>query len=167
MNQYMRMALAEALGGMRAAEGGPFGAVIVAPGGRVVARAHNRVIASKDPTAHAEIEAIREASAALGRFDLSDCEIYASSEPCPMCLAAILWARIPRVYYGCTHEEAEAAGFSDAAIAEVLKGKPRPGREGGAGRGRTGGALEMTRVDGAECSIALKEWQAKADRIQY
>ena len=159
MNQYMRMAVAEALGGMRKDQGGPFGAVIVAAGGRVVARAHNRVIVSKDPTAHAEIEAIREASSALGRFDLSDCEIYASSEPCPMCLAAILWARIPRVYYGCTHEEAEAAGFSDAAIAEVLKGRPA--------RGRAGKAIEMTRVDGAECSIALKEWQAKADRIQY
>jgi guanine deaminase len=167
MNQYMRMALAEALGGMRAGQGGPFGAVVVAPNGRVVARAHNRVIATKDPTAHAEIEAIREASSALGRFDLSDCEIYASSEPCPMCLAAILWARIPRVYYGCTHEQAEAAGFSDAAIARVLKGKPRQGREDKPRQGREDSTLEMTRVDGDECSIALKEWQAKADRIQY
>jgi tRNA(Arg) A34 adenosine deaminase TadA len=132
-----------------------------------VARAHNRVIVSKDPTAHAEIEAIREASSALRRFNLSDCEIYASSEPCPMCLAAILWARIPRVYYGCTHEEAEAAGFSDAAIAEVLKEKPRRGREGKPRPGREGSPLEMTRIDGAECSIALKEWQAKADKVQY
>jgi guanine deaminase len=155
MNQYMRMALAEALGGMRAGQGGPFGAVVVAPGGRVAGRAHNRVIATKDPTAHAEIEAIREASRELGRFDLSDCEIYASSEPCPMCLAAILWARIPRVYYGCSHAEASEAGFSDEAIADVLRG------EAGAS------PVELVRVDAAECRMALAEWAAKEDKVQY
>jgi guanine deaminase len=155
MNQYMRMALAEALGGMRAGQGGPFGAVVVAPGGRVAGRAHNRVIATKDPTAHAEIEAIREASRELGRFDLSDCEVYASSEPCPMCLAAILWARIPRVYYGCSHAEAAEAGFSDEAIAGVLRG------EAGAS------PVELVRVDAAECRMALAEWAAKEDKVQY
>jgi len=155
MNQYMRMALAEALGGMRANQGGPFGAVVVAEGGRVVGRAHNMVLVSKDPTAHAEIEAIREASRALGSFDLSDCEIYASSEPCPMCLAAILWARIPRVFFGCTHAEAEAAGFADAEIAAAVCGS------------REGMPVELVQVDGAECRIALQEWNAKTDKVPY
>ncbi len=155
MNQYMRMALAEALGGMRANQGGPFGAVIVARGGRLAARAHNRVIATKDPTAHAEIEAIREASRELGRFDLSDCEIYASSEPCPMCLAAILWARIPRVYYGCTHGEAAEAGFSDEEIAEVIRGKSRRP------------PVELVQMDALECRAALAEWAAKEDKVPY
>jgi len=155
MNQYMRMALAEALGGMRANQGGPFGAVIVAPGGRVVARAHNRVIAAKDPTAHAEIEAIREASRALGKFDLSDCEIYASSEPCPMCLAAILWARIPRIFYGCAHEQAARAGFSDADILDALRGAAaaRP--------------VASEQMDEKECLIAFREWEAKPDKVPY
>ncbi len=155
MNQYMRMALAEALGGMRANQGGPFGAVIVAPGGRVVARAHNRVIATKDPTAHAEIEAIREASRALGKFDLSDCVIYASSEPCPMCLAAILWARIPRILYGCTHEQAARAGFSDAEISDVIRGTS------------TASPVALEQLDEKECLIALREWEAKPDKVSY
>jgi guanine deaminase len=155
MDQYMRMALAEALGGMRANQGGPFGAVIVAPGGRVVARAHNRVIATKDPTAHAEIEAIREASRALGKFDLSDCVIYASSEPCPMCLAAILWARIPRILYGCTHEQAARAGFSDADISDVIRGTS------------TASPVALEQLDEKECLIALREWEAKPDKVSY
>jgi guanine deaminase len=155
MNQYMRMALAEALGGMRANQGGPFGAVVVAAGGRVVGRAHNMVLVSKDPTAHAEIEAIREASRALGSFDLSGCEIYASSEPCPMCLAAILWAHIPRVFFGCTHAEAEAAGFADAEIAAAVRGSTE------------GMPVELVQVDGAECRIALQEWDAKTDKVTY
>ena len=155
MDQYMRMALAEALGGMRANQGGPFGAVIVAPGGRVVARAHNRVIATKDPTAHAEIEAIREASRALGKFDLSDCVIYASSEPCPMCLSAILWARIPRILYGCTHEQAARAGFSDAEISDVIRGTS------------TARPVALAQLDEKEGSIALREWEAKPDKVSY
>jgi guanine deaminase len=155
MNQYMRMALAEALGGMRANQGGPFGAVIVAPGGRVVARAHNRVIATKDPTAHAEIEAIREASRALGSFDLSDCEIYASSEPCPMCLAAILWARIPRIFYGCTHEQASRAGFSDAEILDAVRGAA------------AAHPVASEQMDEKECLIAFREWEAKPDKVPY
>lgn len=151
----MRMALAEALGGMRANQGGPFGAVIVAEGGRVVARAHNRVIATKDPTAHAEIEAIREASRALGTFDLSDCVIYASSEPCPMCLAAILWARIPRILYGCTHEQAAAAGFADEDIAGVIRGTS------------AASPVSLEQLDEKECLIALREWEAKPDKVPY
>ncbi|MCX7039019.1 MAG: nucleoside deaminase [Spirochaetes bacterium] len=155
MNQYMRMALAEALGGMRANQGGPFGAVIVAPGGRVVGRAHNRVIATKDPTAHAEIEAIREASRALGKFDLSDCEIYASSEPCPMCLAAILWARIPRIFYGCAHEQAARAGFSDADILDAVRGEA------------AAQPVASEQMDEKECLIAFREWEAKPDKVPY
>jgi guanine deaminase len=161
MNQFMRMALAEALGGMHANQGGPFGAVIVrhAPGlagtPQVVARAHNRVLVSKDPTAHAEIEAIREASRALGKFDLSDCEIYTTCEPCPMCLAAIQWARIARINYGCTREQAAQAGFSDADIYDAIQG--RPGSQ----------SVTAVQLDARECGEAFREWEQKPDKVRY
>ena len=161
MNPFMRIALAEALGGMHTNEGGPFGAVIVqktaSPGAgpRLVARAHNRVIATKDPTAHAEIEAIREASHALGRFDLSDCEIYATCEPCPMCLAAIHWARIPMVYYGCGRVEAASAGFADEHISDVMRGVS------------SGSPVSSVQVDARECGEAFREWEQKPDKVRY
>ena len=95
--------------------GGPFGAV-VARGGEIVAEGVNRVTALNDPTAHAEVQAIRLAAQRLRRFDLSDCELYASCEPCPMCLGAIYWARLSRLYYAATQHDAAAAGFDDALI---------------------------------------------------
>ena len=91
----------EALKGVRENHGGPFGAVIV-KNGEIISKAHNEVIKNNDPTDHAEMMAIREASKKLERFDLSDCELYTSCEPCPMCFAAIHWAKIKKVYYGCT-----------------------------------------------------------------
>src|SRR5512136_691190 len=112
MRKFMRMAIREAEKGMRRNEGGPFGAVIVKDG-KVVARAHNRVIKTNDPTAHAEVVAIRKATAKLKRFDLSDCEIYASCEPCPMCFAAIHWAKMRTLYFGCSRKDAAAIGFDD------------------------------------------------------
>ena len=90
--------------------GGPFGAVVVCDG-QVVGRGHNRVTEQLDPTAHAEIIAIREACRTFGRFDLSGCELYTSCEPCPMCLAAIYWARLDRVFYACTRHDAAEIGF--------------------------------------------------------
>lgn len=161
MNQFMRLALAEALGGMHTNQGGPFGAVIVlrAPGltgaPQVIARAHNRVLATKDPTAHAEMEAIREASHALGRFDLSDCELYTTCEPCPMCLAAIYWAKIPRVHFGCTKEDAAQVGFADAHIHDIVRGKAKKEE------------VKMEPMDGQECREAFREWDQKADKGQY
>ena len=95
--------------------GGPFGAVIVKDG-KVVAEASNTVTVDNDPTAHAEVNAIRKACAALGTFDLSGCELYTSCEPCPMCLAACYWAHIDRVYYAADREDAAAAGFDDSDI---------------------------------------------------
>ena len=101
MHPLMKIASEEAAAAARNNEGGPFGAVIVREG-EVVARGHNEVLKSNDPTAHAEMVTIRRAAASLGRFDLSDCVLYTSCEPCPMCLSAIYWARIPTVFFGCT-----------------------------------------------------------------
>lgn len=99
--------------------GGPFGAVIVRSGA-IVGRGCNRVTANNDPTAHAEVMAIRDAARHLGTFDLSDCEIYTSCEPCPMCLGAIYWARLRRIYYGNTQTDADAIGFGDRFIYQQL-----------------------------------------------
>lgn len=101
MNKFMDFANQEAIRGFMQDAGGPFGAVIVREG-KIVASAHNEVLKTNDPTAHAEVNAIRKAAAILNKFDLSDCELYTSCEPCPMCLAAIYWARITKVYYGCS-----------------------------------------------------------------
>lgn len=100
-------------------QGGPFGAVIVRQG-KIVGRGCNRVTADNDPTAHAEVMAIRDAAQQLGTFDLSDCEIYTSCEPCPMCLGAIYWARLQRIYYGNTQADADAIGFGDQFIYRQL-----------------------------------------------
>lgn len=105
--------------GMRAGEGGPFGAVIVR-GEEIVAEGVNRVIATRDPTNHAEVIAIREASRALGSFDLSGCELYANAEPCPMCLGAIYWARLDAVYFANSRDDAAEIGFDDSMIYEEL-----------------------------------------------
>jgi guanine deaminase len=112
---FMREAIAMADAGVRANRGGPFGCVIVR-NGQIVARGSNCVTSTNDPTAHAEVTAIRNACSKLGRFELADCELYTSCEPCPMCLAAIYWARIPTVFYGNTRTDAAAIGFSDDSI---------------------------------------------------
>jgi guanine deaminase len=117
--RFLGLAIAEATRGAEAGQGGPFGAVIVKDG-VVIARAANAVIANNDPTAHAEVQAIRAACAALGTFRLDGCDIYASCEPCPMCLGAILWARPRAVYYAATRQDAAAAGFDDAVFYEAL-----------------------------------------------
>jgi guanine deaminase len=109
---FMRNAIALAYTGMSGRHGGPFGAVIVRDGA-IIGEGHNRVISSNDPTAHAEVTAIRNASANVANFDLSGSTIYVNGLPCPMCLSAIFWARIDKVYYGCTPEDAEAIGFDD------------------------------------------------------
>ena len=102
--------------------GGPFGAVIVKDG-KVVATGANRVTANNDPTAHAEVSAIRAACTKLGTFDLSGCVIYTSCEPCPMCLAACLWANIEKIYFGCTLKDNESIGFRDKLFFDMLGGK--------------------------------------------
>ena len=109
---YMSEAIEEAIEGITHNHGGPFGCVIV-KGEKIVGRGHNMVLANNDSTAHGEITAIRNAEKALGTYDLSGCILYTTGEPCPMCLYAILWANIDKVYYGCTIEDNAAIGFRD------------------------------------------------------
>ncbi|MBV8535299.1 MAG: nucleoside deaminase [Alphaproteobacteria bacterium] len=139
---------------MRAGEGGPFGAVVVYED-RIVGEGWNRVLATRDPTAHAEIVAIREACQRLGRFSLDGAEIYATAEPCPMCLGAILWARIGHLYYGNTRVEAAAIGFDDAAFYDEVARPPDQ---------RT---LPSERLLAAEARVVFAEWDAKPDKVRY
>lgn len=117
--QNMTAAVAEAEYGIDHGDGGPFGAVIVQDG-RIVGSGHNMVLAHNDPTAHGEVSAIRDAGQKLTTFDLSGCELYTTGEPCPMCLAAIMWANIEKVYYGCTIKDNELIGFRDDVFNEKL-----------------------------------------------
>lgn len=119
MQEFMRRAIALAMENVRTGSGGPFAAVI-AKGGQIIAEGANRVTATNDPTAHAEVVAIREACRKLGDFQLAGCDLYTTCEPCPMCLGAIYWARPARVYYACVAADAAAAGFDDAFIYEEL-----------------------------------------------
>jgi tRNA(Arg) A34 adenosine deaminase TadA len=112
---YLREAIRLSKEKMEAGEGGPFGAVVVMDG-TIIGRGWNRVTTSNDPTAHAEVMAIRDACSTLGTFMLAGCEIYASCEPCPMCLSAIYWARLDALYFAAGHEDAARAGFDDALI---------------------------------------------------
>jgi guanine deaminase len=120
---FLGMAIAEAVRGAAAGQGGPFGAVVVKDG-VVIAKASNAVVANNDPTAHAEVQAIRAACVTLGTFQLDGCDVYASCEPCPMCLGAILWARPRAVYFAATRQEAALAGFDDAVFYQALAGEP-------------------------------------------
>ena len=119
MNKYMKMAIKEAEKGIEKGHGGPFGAVIV-KNDKVIAKGHNRVLLNNDPTCHGEVDAIRKACKKLNTFDLSDCIIYTTGEPCPMCMSAILWANINKVYYGCTIKDNEIIGFRDSKFYNVL-----------------------------------------------
>jgi guanine deaminase len=120
--KYMRMAIDEAINNIERG-GGPFGALIVKQG-KLISISGNQVTQNNDPTAHAEVLAIREAANILGRWDLSDCEIYSSCEPCPMCLGAIYWAHIPIIYYGANRDDAKNAGFDDTFIYDEILRSP-------------------------------------------
>jgi len=120
---FMHLAREEARRGITQGDGGPFGALVVRDG-IVISRAHNEVLARHDPTAHAEILAIRSASRRLKRHHLEDCLLYTTCEPCPMCLGAVAWARIPRIYFGCTRDDAADIGFSDRMIYDWILGEP-------------------------------------------
>lgn len=124
---FMREALALAYEGMNGGHGGPFGAVIVRDG-KIIGSGHNRVLSATDPTAHAEVTAIRDAAKNTQNFDLSGSTIYVNGLPCPMCMSAIFWARIGKVYYGCSPEDAAAIGFDDKKFYEELA-KPPAARE--------------------------------------
>ena len=134
--------------------GGPFAAVIVKHG-EIIAQASNSVTRDNDPTAHAEINAIRQACRALNTFDLSGCTIFTSSEPCPMCLGAIYWARLEKIYYGNTKSDAAAIGFDDAFIYQELDAPPEK---------RT---IPMVNLLPEEAGKAFAEWEAKEDKVEY
>jgi tRNA(Arg) A34 adenosine deaminase TadA len=151
---FMREALALSEKSVRSNEGGPFGCVVVRKG-RIVGRGENRVTSANDPTAHAEISAIRDACQTLGVFKLSDCELYTSCEPCPMCLSAIYWARIPRVFYGNTRADAASIGFDDNFIYSQLS-LPVERR-----------TVSMQPLLPEEARRAFDEWTAKSDKTPY
>ena len=154
--KFMRRAIEVAYEGMNGGHGGPFGAVIVRDG-EIVGEGHNRVLSSNDPTAHAEVVAIRAAAQALGTFDLSSCEIYVNGVPCPMCMAAIFWSRIARLYYACLPEDAEAIGFDDHEFYRQLD-KPLEERD-----------LPAEQVEGCyeEARRCYFAWLDKQDRTPY
>lgn len=119
MNKFMKLAIDEARTGIQLGHGGPFGAVVVKDG-VVVGRGHNHVVANNDPTCHGEIDAIREACKNIKSFDLSGCDIYTTGEPCPMCLCALLWANVGKIYFACTICDNEDIGFRDVAFYNKL-----------------------------------------------
>jgi len=139
---------------MQDGRGGPFGAVIVKEG-RVVGRGSNQVVRSMDPTAHAEIVAIRDACANLGTHVLAGCDVFATCQPCPMCLAALYWARVDRIYYACTAGDARDAGFDDAFICSEL-GKSPAERQ-----------LPMQQILRNEALTLFDEWKANPSWTRY
>src|SRR5437667_10568127 len=152
-DEFMRRAIALALDNIRAG-GGPFGAVI-AQRGRIIAEGANRVTATNDPTAHAEVVAIREACQALKNFQLEGCELYTTCEPCPMCLGAIYWARPSRVFFGNTHADAARIGFDDSFIYQQLEVTAAER------------AIPMIQLMRDEALAAFEEWERKTDRVPY
>ncbi len=150
---FMAQAIALALESVRAG-GGPFGALIV-QNGQIIAQGTNRVTAGNDPTAHAEIMAIRAACAALNTFHLQGFEIYCSCEPCPMCLAAIYSAHLDHAFYACTSADAAAAGFGDTLFYEEL------------GRSQVERRLPMKQILADQGRIVFEEWQKYPNKIAY
>ncbi len=153
-NRFMRRAIALSQQALQRNEGGPFGAVIVKDG-QIIAEAHNEVTSSQDPTAHAEVVAIRRACISLNSFQLDGCELYTSCEPCPMCLGAVYWARLERVFYGNTKEDAAAIGFDDQFIYEELE------------KGRGDRQLPTQLLLREEANVVFRAWLEKSDRIDY
>jgi tRNA(Arg) A34 adenosine deaminase TadA len=151
---YMDLAIEEAKAGMRAGEGGPFGAVIVRDG-QIIGKAHNTVLLSHDPTAHAEVNAIRDACSREGTHHLKGAVIYSNFEPCPMCLAAMYWACIRELYFAAGREDAEAAGFMDRQLYDELA-LPNKDRK-----------IRSTRLTREAMKDLMEEWGQKGDRILY
>lgn len=151
---FLRRAIELARAGVAADLGGPFGALVVRDG-EILAEGENRVLASHDPTAHAEIVALRAAARRLGTHELQGCTLYTSCEPCPMCLGAAWWARVERIVFAATRHDAAAAGFDDAAIYAELT-RPLAAR-----------VLPIAHVPHPQGRGPFDDWRAKADRIPY
>ena len=152
--RFLNEAIKEARKGVKAGHGGPFGAVIVKDG-KIIARGHNRVTSTDDPTAHAEIVAIRKACKKLKNFELKGCTLYSSCEPCPMCLGAIYWTRLDRLFYAADRHTAANADFDDAAIYKEIPLTPQQ---------RT---LPTTRIELPGYHLPFDEWNAKQDKTAY
>lgn len=145
MNTFMELAKKTAEIGVSKNEGGPFGAVIVDKNNNIIANGNNKVLLQNDPTAHAEIVAIRAACKKLNTYDLTGMTIYTSCEPCPMCLSAIIWSNISTVYFACTKNDAANIGFRDDAIYEYLKGSNKS-------------LLNLSQIDRLECLELFKNY---------
>ena len=153
-SKYMARAIELAKKGMNSNAGGPFGAIVVR-GNEIVGEGYNQVTSTNDPTAHAEVVAIRDACRNLNTFQLDDCVIYTSCEPCPMCLGAIYWARPKAIYYGCDREDAAKIGFDDQYIYDEI---PKDMSER---------MIPIKQVTRAEALSAFVAWQEKQDRTDY
>lgn len=147
MNKFMKIAVNEAKKGVTNGEGGPFGAVVIKDN-KIIAKAHNAVVKTNDPTAHAEINAIRKAAKKLNSFDLSGCEIYTTCMPCPMCMGAIRWANINIIYYGTTSKDAQDIGFRDKEFYDEE-------------------FVNIYKIDTKEALEPFRLWQEKDDRVIY
>ncbi len=152
--QFMRRAIELAQAGVDANAGGPFGAVVVKDG-RIIAEGCNQVTSANDPTAHAEINAIRNACEALSSFQLEGCVIYTSCEPCPMCLGAIYWARPEKVFFACTREDAAGIGFDDQFIYDEIEKKFEDRQ------------VKLLNISRDEALKVFENWANKADKIEY
>jgi guanine deaminase len=153
-DKFMVEAIDEALTNVMNSHGGPFGAIVVKEG-KIIGRGRNEVTALNDPTAHAEVQAIREACQTLKSFQLEDCEIYTSCEPCPMCIGAIYWARPKAVYYACTKEDAAKIGFDDQFIYDQLA-LPFEARK-----------IPMKQIFPANGDLPFKTWKKSQNKVEY
>ena len=154
MNKYMQMAIEEAQYGIRNGHGGPFGAVVVRDG-VVLGKGHSHVVSNNDPTCHGEVDAIRNACKNISSFDLKGAVIYTTGEPCPMCLGAILWANIEKIYYGCSIKENDMIGFRDEVFYKNLSISTEKMRD------------KIEQIDHAECLKLFNEYLAIKDKTIY
>ncbi len=146
MNNYLEDAVSVARIGVNNQEGGPFGAVVVDKKGRVIGHGNNKVLLNNDPTAHAEIIAIRDACRTINTYDLSGCCIYSTSEPCPMCLSAIIWSNIKEVYFSTDRNEVNNIGFRDSLIYDFLNGKRKD-------------VVKLIQIDNLDCKKLLNDYK--------
>ena len=154
MNEFMKVAIDEARKGILAGDGGPFGSVIVKDG-VIIGKGHNHVVSRNDPTCHGEIDAIRNACKNINSFDLSGADIYTTGEPCPMCLGAILWANINKIYYGCSIKENDSIGFRDEIFYKNLSISTKKMKE------------RIIQIDHEECKELFKEYAELNNKTSY
>lgn len=154
MNEFLLKAIEQARKTMNENIGGPFGAVIIDKNGDILSVSSNSVLRDNDPTAHAEINAIREACKKINSYDLSDCILYTTAYPCPMCLSAIIWANIKKVYFGCRPEDAEKIGFRDDFIYKFIENKSKDKN-----------ILDIYELNREECLQLFEEYSKKKKTI--